>query len=400
VEPAIVVRDLWKQYKLGAGHPLARLWRRARGGAPPEEFWALSAVDFALEGGETLGVIGKNGAGKTTLLKLLCGVTRPTRGECSVRGRIAPLIEVGAGFHPELTGRENVYLNASLLGMTQKETRARFDEIVEFAGLQRFIDAPVKRYSSGMMARLGFSVAVAIEPDVLLVDEELSVGDLAFVQKSYQRIEALRSRGVPALLVSHNLQLVRSFCTRALWLDRGRVAAHGSPKEVCGAFLASLNAREGLFDAEVYRIHTDPDIAIAAVRMLDGAGAEARVFRSGEPMAIELTVTATRPTDRLLMHVAVWQAETGALLVDHNNLDDGAEHAGLPAAGEARFVMRFARCPFLPGLHRVTAIVSESISSRACDWHEKMYSFEVAGDEPAEGLFRPFPRWELEEPQA
>jgi ABC-type polysaccharide/polyol phosphate transport system ATPase subunit len=396
-EAPIVVRDLWKQYKLGAGNAVVRMARGLFGNKARQEFWALQAVDFALEGGETLGVIGKNGAGKTTLLKLLCGVTRPTRGECRVRGRIAPLIEVGAGFHPELTGRENIFLNASLLGMSRDETRRRFDDIVAFAGIEKFIDAPVKRYSSGMMARLGFSVAVFIDPDVLLVDEVLSVGDLSFVHKSYQRIEALRSGGAPVLLVSHNLQLVRSFCTRALWLDKGKVAAYGAPREVCGKFLASLQEKDGLDAAEVYRIHTDPDIEITGVRILDAQGAEVRSVTTGAPMAIEISVRATRKTDKLLMHVAVWQAETGALLVDHNNLDDGAEHAGLADAGEVRFTMRFARCPFLAGLHRVTAIVSESISSRACDWHEKMYSFEVADEELADGLFRPFARWELSE---
>ena len=198
--------------------------------------WALKDVSFKVRRGESLGVIGLNGAGKSTVLKLIAGVTQPTEGEVVVRGRVSPLIELGAGFHPELTGRENVYLNASILGIPKKKVDKKFKEIVDFAELWEFIDTPVKHYSSGMYMRLGFAVAVNVEPEILLIDEILAVGDVAFQQKCLKKMREFKKAGVTIIFVSHSLTQVAEFCQRAVWLEAGRVKEIGPATEVTAKF--------------------------------------------------------------------------------------------------------------------------------------------------------------------
>src|SRR5262249_48864218 len=209
-----------------------------------ETFPALTDVSFAVPRGATFGVIGRNGSGKSTALKLVAGITKPTSGSVRVDGRISALIELGAGFHPEISGRENVFINGIMLGLTKREIQERFDEIVEFAELQEFINAPVKTYSSGMYMRLGFSVAIHVDPDVLLVDEVLAVGDEGFTHKCLDKFAELRRRGRTILLVTHSLNLVERFCDEALWLDHGRVRAQGDPRRVVDAYLTSVEQSE------------------------------------------------------------------------------------------------------------------------------------------------------------
>jgi homopolymeric O-antigen transport system ATP-binding protein len=210
--------------------------RRIQGKVKHHSFWALKEVSFEVLSGEVFGLIGQNGAGKSTLLKLVARVLRPTEGRVVVIGRTAPLLEVGAGFHPELTGRENIYLNGSLLGFSQKAIEERFNQIVEFAELQEFINAPLRTYSSGMWARLGFAVATDVRPDILIVDEVLSVGDEAFQRKSLDRIQAFQDQGTTILLVSHNMAMIESMCSRAAWLDHGQLRAIGNVAEVIKAY--------------------------------------------------------------------------------------------------------------------------------------------------------------------
>lgn len=212
--------------------------RRLRGQVDFKEVWALQDVSFEVRQGEVLGVIGRNGSGKSTLLKVIARVLRPTAGRVWVRGRVAPLLELGGGFHPELTGRENVFLNAALLGHSRREVTERFDRIVDFAELWEFIDAPLRTYSTGMVARLGFAVATAWEPEVLLIDEVLAVGDQAFQRKCQARLAEFRAAGTTILLVSHSPELIRQMCNRALWLDRGRVRTLGPAGEVAAGYAA------------------------------------------------------------------------------------------------------------------------------------------------------------------
>jgi ABC-2 type transport system ATP-binding protein len=203
-----------------------------RGQAWEEPFYALRDVSFFMDRGETIGLIGRNGSGKSTILKLIAGVMAPSEGEVRVAGRVSPLIELGAGFHPDLTGRENVYLNASILGMPSREIREQFDDIVDFAELREFIDTPVKRYSSGMYARLGFAVAVHSNPEVLLVDEALSVGDAFFEEKCLEKMHEFQQNGTTIVLVSHSPELISNFCERAIWLEHGSVKANGRSADV------------------------------------------------------------------------------------------------------------------------------------------------------------------------
>jgi ABC-2 type transport system ATP-binding protein len=200
------------------------------------DFWALRDINLAIFSGETVGLIGHNGAGKSTLLKLIARVLRPTTGRVVVRGKVAPLLEFGAGFHPELTGRENVYLNGALLGFSNQEMAGKFERIEDFAELWDFIDAPLRTYSSGMSARLGFAVATDVRPDILIIDEVLSVGDEAFQRKSAARMQEFRSQGATIILVSHNMAIIEQMCHRAVWLDHGRLMEAGDVKEVIGAY--------------------------------------------------------------------------------------------------------------------------------------------------------------------
>ena len=211
---------------------------------PEEKFPALQGVSFNVASGKTYGIIGRNGSGKSTALKLVAGITKPTSGTVNVNGRISALIELGAGFHPEISGRENVFINGIMLGLSKREVGKRFDEIVEFAELQQFIDAPVKTYSSGMYMRLGFAVAIHVDPDVLLVDEVLAVGDEGFTHKCLDKFGEFKRRGKTILLVTHALGLVERFCDEALWLDNGKVRGAGDPKRVVGAYLTDVERSE------------------------------------------------------------------------------------------------------------------------------------------------------------
>lgn len=247
-DASIVFDGVWKKFRLGERHDSLRdllpaLARRLTSGRAPEgelakrEFWALQDLSFEVAAGQALGILGPNGAGKSTVLKLLTRILRPTRGRSEVHGRVGALIEIGAGFHPDLTGRENVYLQGAIMGMKRAEVSRKFDEIVAFAGVAEFIDTQVKRYSSGMNARLGFSIAAHMDPDVLIIDEVLSVGDYAFQNKAFERIQAIVERGTPVVVVSHQLERIATLCNEAVLLDRGRVVRRGSPAECIAEYV-------------------------------------------------------------------------------------------------------------------------------------------------------------------
>lgn len=243
----IEVNDVWKKYR--RPHVKTTSLKEAvlailRGQQGYDEFWALQGVSFEVQQGEAIGLIGPNGSGKSTMLGMLARVLKPTRGTMSVRGRVCPLLELGTGFHPELSGRENVFLNSSLLGLTRRETAQRYDSIVDFAELDEFMDSPVKTYSTGMVIRLGFSVAVHMDPDVLLIDEVLGVGDEHFQHKSFGRLLEFKEEGRTMFVVSHNLQSVGILCERAIWLDRGRIVKDEGSGEVITKYKAAVEAWE------------------------------------------------------------------------------------------------------------------------------------------------------------
>lgn len=307
---------VWKKFHRGEVHDSLRdlipaLARRVMGRRPsPDElqkgdFWALRDVSFAAAPGQTLGIIGANGAGKSTVLKTLTKIIRPTRGSYAVRGRIGALIEVAAGFHPDLTGRENVFLQGAIMGMSGANVRAKFDQIVDFAGISEFIDTPVKRYSSGMSARLGFAVAAHLDPDVLIIDEVLSVGDFAFQERAFDRIRSMARSGLPVVLVSHQLDRVAELCTDALLLSRGQVTHCGTPADVIAAYLSG-----------VVRVaeEDDSDVPIA----LHGARvAHAGPVRSGEMFQLRVRGAVLRepvPATMEPVGVSVRSAATGHVI--------------------------------------------------------------------------------------
>jgi homopolymeric O-antigen transport system ATP-binding protein len=266
----------------------------------PEEFWVLNDVSFELRRGETLGIIGHNGAGKSTMLKHLSGIMEPTRGSIEVNGRLSALIEVGAGFHPDLTGRENVFLNGVILGMTRSEVKRKFDEIVEFAGLEEFIDTPVKRYSSGMFARLGFSVAAHLEPDILVIDEVLSVGDFAFQRKGLEKMRAIAKSGATVIFVSHNLQAVAEFCQRGILLEKGRVIADGPTDQVVRRYLDTAATHE----ARV--AHGPVRVSRASIASVDGQTGR---FAAGQKARVSVAIEAMASVEKVAVVLDVFNTE-------------------------------------------------------------------------------------------
>jgi lipopolysaccharide transport system ATP-binding protein len=293
-ERALELNQVSKRFRKGELHDSLRdaipaLVRRLAGrrnqAAADREFWALRDVSLAVDRGEVLGIIGHNGAGKSTMLKILSGVLKPTLGKICVNGSLSALIEVGAGFHPELTGRQNIYLNGTILGMKRSEIAKKFDQIVAFSGLEEFLDTPVKRYSTGMYARLGFSVAAHVDPEILIVDEVLSVGDYVFQNKCMERMKDIVKGGAAVIFVSHNLNAVASLCTRALLLDHGRVINEGTPQDVMHAYLGQ--ARVPLEDP------ASKEVYIANVVIRDQDGPKMR-FESGEDAWLDIDVKANQ----------------------------------------------------------------------------------------------------------
>ena len=266
----------------------------------PEEFWVLNDVSFQLRKGETLGIIGHNGAGKSTMLKHLSGIMEPTRGSITVNGRLSALIEVGAGFHPDLTGRENVFLNGVILGMTRAEIKRKFDEIVDFAGLEEFIDTPVKRYSSGMFARLGFSVAAHLEPDILVIDEVLSVGDFAFQRKGLEKMRAIAKSGATVIFVSHNLQAVAEFCQRAILLEKGRIIEDGPTDQVVRRYLDTAAAHET-------RVTRGP-VRISSTE-ISGADGQMGRFAAGQSARIAVGIEGRVRTEKIAVVIELFNTD-------------------------------------------------------------------------------------------
>src|SRR5881296_1836798 len=303
---SIRVEHLSKQYFLGKASQQTMLRERlasflknpfAKDTSATDTLWALRDVSFGIKEGEVVGIIGRNGAGKSTLLKVLSKITYPTSGRVKVRGRVASLLEVGTGFHEELTGRENIFLNGSILGMRQREVEAKLDQIIEFAGVKRFIDTPIKRYSSGMRLRLGFAVAAHLDPDVLIVDEVLAVGDAGFQRKCLNAMDGLRSGGRTVLFVSHNMAAVENLCSRCIWIDAGKVVMDGAPREVIEAYMNTFaNAREAMADLRSVKDRRGSgEIRYTGVEYLNTAGEPLQVVRSGDSLIIRFHYHASKP---------------------------------------------------------------------------------------------------------
>jgi len=382
--------DLGKRYWLRQG-PGSRLLRRLLG-APAEDFWALRHVGFDVAPGEVLGVIGPNGAGKSTLLKLLSSITAPSEGEIRIRGRIAALIEIGSGFHPELTGRENVFLSGTILGLRRREIAQRLDSIVDFAGIGGFIDVPVKWYSSGMYVRLGFAVAAHLEADVLLVDEVLAVGDAEFQARCLRRIHELRERGTTIIFISHDLGTVERMCRRAVLLRRGAVVAEGDARDIVTEYQQSVT------DEQLARPSLAPDAARSiAIRGLRAAGQDGRdkgVARTGERIRLELAVRTVQPVTDAVAEVKIYSYDDGVLLFECRTPDSGISLA----SGD--HVVRFdiESLGLLPGAYTLGAIVRRSGATAAVDWWFGRTTLHVDGGPAAGGQFHLPYRWSVDSP--
>jgi ABC-type polysaccharide/polyol phosphate transport system ATPase subunit len=419
---AIEVRDLRKQYRRYGRRKAfgtlksAILSGRVFGDAGPEGVLdALKGVSFDVPRGSTVGIIGRNGSGKSTLLKLIAGIGKPTAGAVHVEGRVSALIELGAGFHPEISGRENVYVNGMMLGLTKREIAARFDEIVSFAGLEEFIDAPVKTYSSGMYVRLGFAVATRVDPDVLLVDEVLAVGDEAFTHKCLDTLSDFRRRGRTVLLVTHALDLVARFCDESLWLDEGRVRERGDPKRVIDSYLLDVAREE---DRALAGSHAKPDdpppeaapqppagpedlfraaegrwgsreAEILKVELRRSDGTTGHVFRSGEAIEIRSTVRAHRRLRDFTFGVAIFRAD-GTCCYGTNTQIEGAEPGEFTGDAEVGFLIE--RLDLLDGSYRLDVAITRQ-DGVPYDYHRLLYSFRVTSALGEAGVFRVPHRW-------
>jgi lipopolysaccharide transport system ATP-binding protein len=342
-----------------------------------EDFWALRDVSFSVEQGETVGLIGPNGAGKSTVLKLISRIIEPTSGRIGVSGRVGALLELGAGFHPDLTGRENIYLNGSILGLSRAEIRRKLDAIVAFAELERFIDVPVKHYSSGMYVRLGFSVAVHTDPEILLVDEVLTVGDAAFQRKCLDRIDHLRQQGVTILLVSHSAETVRNVCSRALWLDDGRLVADGSVEAVVARYLAhSWAAAESSLGPGVGddRRWGSGEVRIVRVRLLDGSGQEKQFFRVGEPFRVEMHYRAEKRVERPVFGLAIHRGD-GTHITGPNTQFAGYETREIESEGVVQYTV--PALPLLEGTYYVSVAAHNWEDTEMYDYHDRLYPFRV-----------------------
>jgi lipopolysaccharide transport system ATP-binding protein len=383
-DAAIEVKGLGKRFEIGdttGGYMLLteQLAERFRGGGRrprKQEFWALQDIDFEVQQGEMFGVIGHNGAGKSTLLKILSRITPPTVGEARLRGRVGALLEVGTGFHPELTGRENIFLNGAILNMRRAEIQRRFDEIVEFADIGPFIDTPVKRYSSGMQLRLAFSVAAHLEPEILIVDEVLSVGDMAFQQKCLDRMEGASREGRTVVFISHNLAAVRNLCDRAMLLSHGRIAAMGGIGEVIREYVGEVE--RDLPRSLRERENRDGTGELRFVDMhLEREGQVIDSPTSGEDVDIVLRYETDRDRPFRTVHfgITVLSLEDNAHMLNLSSETAGAVFSEVPPLGEAR--CRLHKCPLPAGQYFMS--IYADIAGELLDGVHRAFEMTVAG---------------------
>ena len=358
--------------------------------AQGEEFWALRDVSFSVAKGQSLGLVGHNGAGKSTALKLMTRILEPTSGAVRMRGRVAALLELGSGFHPDLSGRENVFLNGSLLGFSRRDMERKLEEIVDFAEIGDFIDLEVKHYSSGMYTRLGFAVATAVDPDILITDEVLAVGDEAFQRKCMERIYRFRQLGKTIIFVSHALETVRLLCDQAVWLDHGAARAVGPAGEVIDAYLAEINrheaearrdaAEESSADQPLDdpRRHGNREAEIVRIQLLDTAGHEQPVFHAGAPVTLRIHYSAHQPIRRPVFGVALYH-ESGFWLSGPNTRFDEFEIPLIAGAGYVDLVI--PELPLLDGRYLISASIYDEAILLPYDYHDRMYELVVRSDE-------------------
>ncbi len=370
---AIDCHDVWKSYRIyhQRSHTLKEkiLTRRNQ----YEEFWALKGIDLEIAAGSTTGIIGANGSGKSTLLKTMARILTPNQGYVEVNGTLASLLELGIGFHPELTGRENVYLSGSLLGRSRRDVEARYDEIVEFAGVEQFMDMAVKNYSTGMYARLAFAVAVSVEPEILLVDEVLSVGDESFQARCVDRMAKFRSDGHTVVIVTHGLDTVRGLCQEAVWIEGGVIRESGSSARVVAAYFDSVHGGVANEHPSAEQDQAGAGAAsITAVAFLDGEGRETTTFETDSTLTVRVECQTDLPLQEVIFCVAVYRSDSFVYVMGRTSHD--ADFSGRPPG---RHVVEFSvpALPLLPGGYLVSVGLQDRAQKQVYDWHDRHYGF-------------------------
>jgi lipopolysaccharide transport system ATP-binding protein len=418
MEPIIELAGIGKKYRIYR-HPLDRVKEFMAAGrrAYHDDLWALRGIDLEIRPGESVGFVGSNGAGKSTLLKLISGISRPSVGTMTVRGRISALMELGAGFHFEFTGRENIYMNCSILGMTRTEIDARIQSIIDFSELGDFIDRPIKIYSTGMFMRLGFSVAINTDPDILLVDEILAVGDEYFQSRCYRKINEFRERGKTVIFVSHAVNTLRGLCQRTVWLDGGRIMAQGESIEVTNAYLdfqrerigrqlQRERAESGVDDAaepaEAAIAQPPPAAAIGEegrgglparlgtreaeicrVEILDAAESPRAVFDHGETIIVRLHFRSQARVPTPNIGVSIWRNDN-ILCYGSSSAKDGTSLPELPPEGRLDFII--PQCPLMNGDYQVSVAIFCPDDIHPYDFHNRLYPLQVRCTRRDEGV--------------
>lgn len=337
-----------------------------------EEFWALKDINLEIEQGDKVGIIGANGAGKSTLLKILSRITEPTTGKFTIKGRIASLLEVGTGFHPELSGRENIYLNGAILGMTSREIKKKFDEIVNFSGIEKFLDTPVKRFSSGMYVRLAFAVAAHLDPEILLIDEVLAVGDAEFQKKCLGKMDDVSKQGRTILFVSHNMEAIRSLCSRTILLNQGVLESDGDSNEVIDKYFLKIEKIEKLQKPKISK-----KISFHEVQLFNNNKKETNVFKSGEDIIIKTTIVINERASYPVFGGIVY-SENGIYLGGFNSLSDNTFDIGTE---EGRYEVEYKLCGlFLQGRYLLSLVIHDKTGKIIYDIQDRSLSFTISGN--------------------
>jgi lipopolysaccharide transport system ATP-binding protein len=428
-DTVIKVENLWKQYRLGTvgtgtlTHDLNRWWHKFRGKEDPylkisvendrtkkgdsEYVWALKDINFELKRGEVLGIIGKNGAGKSTLLKILSQVTAPTKGQVKIKGRIASLLEVGTGFHPELTGRENIFLNGAILGMTKAEIKSKFDEIVDFSGVERYIDTPVKRYSSGMYVRLAFAVAAHLDPEILIVDEVLAVGDVEFQKKCLGKMKDVSGQGRTVLFVTHNMSVIRLLCNKCIYLKNGQIFCQGATDGVVGKYLIenNFNKVDGIEIniPENLSIYYTGEAKFKKCFITNSKGVVTNQIEFLEDFKVSLELICTKDLENV--NLSVFVVNQFGERICMSVADEKYKPVTLKK-GLIRINVDFLDVKLMPGNYSLSFAIAYHHSGSSIDFVDSFFPFNVSKEsithnleypwETIHGYFRPNAKWQIQ----
>jgi ABC-type polysaccharide/polyol phosphate transport system ATPase subunit len=392
---SIVLQDVHKRYRIYRQKNRSLkdvLLRRSLGSW--EDRWALRGVSFEVPRGSSFGLVGANGAGKSTTLKLIARVLVPDRGRVLTSGRVGSLIELGAGFHSEATGAENIYLNASLLGLSRPEIKRRFDEIVSFAALEAHIDAPLRTYSSGMAVRLGFSIAAHVDAEVLLLDEVLAVGDESFQRRCYDFIRQFRKAGGTIVFVSHAMDSVRNVCEQAAWIEGGQLRDLGPASQVVQRYLDRVRSEWKVVAQDGIVVPREPDVEIECVRLLDSAGESVDTIATGQELVVEIHYRVHRRVEEPAFGVAIVRND-GLYVFGTNTAADGVVVPGLATAGEGCLALHYPALALMNGVYRVSVGLFSQPGMLPVDFHDQRYEFRVESEQEMHGAVQLAHEWSL-----